>query len=199
MFSSATINFEGVRDRGDAVHYEIDPLPIETQGRKSGLEIGPFNPIIGLAHIQFKSCEALFTFGIPKPVHVFETNDDIVHDGSAWDEGTLVWVNYLIHDVFEPIGDRSCDNFVCDIVEADRSEVFHGSRCLNLGHKGNHHGVPLFEGGSNIEYIQNRIGNFSSNDIPRVLKKQSCKTIGTGSFRWIVIKRALRTTSLVKV
>lgn len=65
LSSDAAINFEGKRDRRDAIHDKIDPLPIKTLRGKRGLEIRSLYPIISLAHIQFKSRVTLFAFGIP--------------------------------------------------------------------------------------------------------------------------------------
>lgn len=90
-------------------------MVVEAHGGKNNLEIRPFDPIVTLAYIQFEGCVTLFIFRVSQPVHALKTKNNIISNDSARDEGALVSVDHTIHNLFEPIHQRSGNNLVGDV------------------------------------------------------------------------------------
>lgn len=115
------------------------------------MEVIPFNPIIGFTHIELESSEAFFTLMVLQPVLAFITDNNIVRNGSTWNEGALERINNIIHDNFDSVSDGSCDDFVGHIAETYGSVLLDCVGVLNLRDKSNQGLVLILKKGPIIE------------------------------------------------
>lgn len=50
--NNLAVNLKGVGDCFDTVHYQLDPIVVEAQFGKGGLQVRPLDTVICFAHIQ---------------------------------------------------------------------------------------------------------------------------------------------------
>lgn len=130
---SVSVNFEGVRYRGNAFYNQPNPIPIEAHGVEDSLQIRPFDPIISFDHIKFESSVPLLAGCVSKPMHTFISYEDIVCNRFAQDK-TLLGVDDVAQGGSESVSDCPGNNLVGDIAKANRTTIHDEIRFLGFGY-----------------------------------------------------------------
>lgn len=123
-----------------------------------------------------------------EPVHVFIIDDDIIYNSSTWDEGTLKWINDIIHSGLKSVGNILSYNLVTYIAEADRLKFLDGRRVFDFVYKDKDRLILIIKGGSMVKNIQNSSSNLITNSVPSTLEEKGSIAIKTRSLGGVHIK-----------
>lgn len=76
-------------------------------------------------------------------MHTLKTQDYIIRDTSSRDEGTLMRVNDIVHNMLQSVCNSVHHDLVFDITEAEGAEILHLCGFFRLGDQSNNRVIPL--------------------------------------------------------
>jgi len=114
------------------MHDEFDGDIRESEVFQVMMKKIPIDIIKSFFQIELKSYVPFFPFGSSHEVNNFLQNNRVIRSSPTRQKTTLIGANNIIKNRSQSVNQNFGDNFVSNVAQADRSEIFVSVRSVNL-------------------------------------------------------------------